>query len=179
MRVSASVGPSAIHPRCKTCQSPDLEVVNAALAGGAPAEAVARAHGLPPRSVLRHADAHLPVALAKAQSAADVAHGDRLLADLEDLQRRTLSILSKAEGLGDPIIALRAIREARGNLELMARIMGELDERPSFNVALSAEWLEVRGVILAALEPYPDARAEVSRRLTQLPATAAEFRARD
>lgn len=68
-----------------------------------------------------------------AQDAADVAHADRLLSELEDLQRRTLALLTRAENAGELMAALRAIREARGNLELMARIMGEIDERPTFN----------------------------------------------
>jgi hypothetical protein len=140
-------------------------VVNAALVGGASAEAVARAHKLPARSVQRHADGHLPAALAKAQDAADVAHADRLLSDLEALQRRTLALLTRAENAGELMAALRAVREARGNLELMARIMGEIDERPTFNVAVSAEWLEVRGVILTALAGHPEARTAVAAAL--------------
>jgi hypothetical protein len=55
---------------------------------------------------------------------------------------------------------LGAIREARGNLELLAKLLGELDERP-VNVLLSPEWLNLRTVIVTALEPHPEARGAV------------------
>jgi hypothetical protein len=71
---------------------------------------------------------------------------------VRDLQRRALEILDKAEEAGELRTALGAIREARGNLELLAKLLGELDERPVVNLNLSPEWLELRAVIVAALE---------------------------
>ena len=47
-----------------------------------------------------------------------------------DLQERALAILFKAEETKELNVALRAIREARGNLELLAKLLDELDERP-------------------------------------------------
>ena len=61
--------------------------------------------------------------------------------------------------------ALAAIRDVRGNIELLACLLGELDERPVINLTLSAEWLELRGVIVAALEPHAEARESVLRAL--------------
>jgi hypothetical protein len=58
-------------------------------------------------------------------------------------------------------MALSAIREARGNLELLAKLLGELDERPMLNLNISPEWLELRAVIVEALEPYSEARGAV------------------
>ncbi len=51
-----------------------------------------------------------------------------------DLQGRALATLLKAEETKELNVALRAIREARGeargNLELLAKLLDELDERP-------------------------------------------------
>ena len=58
-----------------------------------------------------------------------------------------------------------AIREARGNLKLLAKLLGELDERPVVNLNVFPEWLELRAVIVGALEPHPDARGAVLRNL--------------
>jgi hypothetical protein len=39
-------------------------------------------------------------------------------------------------------------------------LLGELDEHP-VNVLISPEWLELRAVIVTALEPHPEARGAV------------------
>ena len=83
-----------------------------------------------------------------------------MLSQVKHLQTRALTILDKAEGAGELRTALGAIREARGNLELLAKLLGELDERP-VNVIISPEWLELRTVIVGALEPYSEARGAV------------------
>jgi len=92
-----------------------------------------------------------------------VAHADDLLEQVRDLQVRTFAILEAAEVSEQHRTALSAIREARGNLELLAKLLGELDDRPTVNVLISPEWLELRTVIVGALEPYTDARGAVLR----------------
>ena len=72
---------------------------------------------------------------------------------MRDLQVRTFAILEAAEASEQHRTALSAIREARGNLELLAKLLGELDDRPTVNVLISPEWLELRTVIVGALEP--------------------------
>ena len=101
--------------------------------------------------------------LVMAEKAAEVAEADSLLGQVRDLQSRAYGILDKAEGTGDLRTALGAIREVRGNLELLANLLGELDERPVMNLHVSAEWLELRAVIVGALEPYSEATGAALR----------------
>jgi hypothetical protein len=82
---------------------------------------------------------------------------------VRDLQVRTFAILEAAEASEQHRTALSAIREARGNLELLAKLLGELDERPLVNLHVSPEWVELRAVIVGALEPYSAAREAVLR----------------
>jgi hypothetical protein len=114
-------------------------------------------------SLSRHKANHLPAKLVIAQAAEEVAQADTLLDQVRGLQRRALEILDKAEEAGELRTALGAIREARGNLELLAKLLGELDERPVVKLNLSPEWLELRAVIVAALEPHSEARESVLR----------------
>jgi len=58
-----------------------------------------------------------------------------------------------------------AIREARGNIELLAKLLGELDERPVINLVAAPEWIQIRTAILVALQPYPEARVTVAEAL--------------
>jgi len=64
--------------------------------------------------------------LAKAADKQEEARGDHLLKQLLDLQTRTLALLTEAEQNGDRRTRLGAIREARSNLELIGRFLGEL-----------------------------------------------------
>lgn len=146
---------------CTVCSHPELEAINKALVGDASNRSVASLHDVSEAAVRRHASNHLPAKLVMAEKAIEVAEADDLLAQVQDLQSRTLSILQEAESTKQHRTALSAIREARSNLELLAKLVGELDDTPQVNITLSAEWLELRAVIVGALEPYQEARAAV------------------
>jgi hypothetical protein len=101
----------------------------------------------------------------KAREAAEVAQADDLLNQVRSLQTHVLDILERAEKAGDLRTALAAISQARGNLELLGKLAGELDERPVVNLNVSPQWLELRAVIVGALEPHPAAHTAVLRAL--------------
>ncbi len=154
---------------CTVCTHPERAAIDKALVSGEAVTAVASRYlSVHQMALYRHKDEHLPARLVKAQDAAEAANADTLLAQVRTLQARALGILDTAEGTGQLMAALGAIREARGCLELLGKLMGELDERPVVNVTLSAEWHQVRGVLLATLQPYPDARAAVAGALATL-----------
>ena len=143
---------------CSVCAHPDRAAIDRALVSGTPRTALASRHGLSEPAVRRHEDTHLPERLSKAAEAAEIAEADDLLGQVRTLQHRALGILDQAEDAGDLRTALGAIREARGNLELLAKLLGELNEGTTVNVLVSPEWLQVRTIILQALDPFPDAR---------------------
>jgi len=147
---------------CTVCSHPKREEIDRALVEGvSAAEISGRYRTLGERAVRRHRSNHLPAKLVMAEKAAEVAEADDLLEQVGDLQRRALAILDRAEEAGELRTALSAIREARGNLELLAKLLGELDERPVVNLNVSSEWLELRAVIVTALEPHPEAMSAV------------------
>jgi hypothetical protein len=128
---------------------------------GTPNRRIASQHDVTERAVRNHKANHLPETLAKAKEAEEVAQADDLLGQVQDLQARTLAILEAAEETREHRTALAAIREARSNLELLAKLLGELDERPQLNILISPEWIELRAVIVGALEPHGEARVAV------------------
>jgi hypothetical protein len=150
---------------CTICEHPDREAIDRSLVGDSSNLSVSSLFGVSESAVRRHKANHLPAKLVMAQAAEEVAQADDLLQQVRDLQSRALAILGKAEAAGELRTTLGAIREARGNLELLAKLLGELDERPVVNLDVSPEWLELRTVIVAALEPYSDARGAVLRAL--------------
>lgn len=62
------------------------------------------------------------------------------------------------------------MREARGCIELQAKLLGELSDRPQVNVLISPQWIGLRDAIFVALEAFPDARARVADELLELEA---------
>jgi transposase-like protein len=151
--------------RCTVCDHLKRQSIDEALVTGAPYRSVAKRFGLSESSVYRHKIEHLPAHLLKAREAEEVATADDLLDQVRNLQAHSLDILERAEKAGDLRIALAAISQARGNLELLGKLAGALDERPITNVLISPEWLELRTVIASALEPYSQARGAVLRAL--------------
>jgi len=133
--------------RCTVCDHPQRHSIDEALVSGAPYRSVAKRFGLSKSAVYRHKTDHLPAHLLKAKEVEEAARADDLLEQVRSLQAHALRILERAEQAGDLRTALAAISQARGNLQLLGKLAGELDERPVVNLTLSPEWLELRAVI--------------------------------
>ena len=151
--------------RCTVCDHPERHGIDEALVTGAPYRSVAKRFRLSESAVYRHKTEHLPAHLLKAREGEEVAQADDLLNQVRSLQSHALDILERAEKAGDLRTALAAISQARGNLELLAKLAGELDERPMVNLNISPQWLELRTMIVGALEPHPAAHRAVLRAL--------------
>lgn len=68
-------------------------------------------------------------------------------------------------------LVLKTADRLRQQTELLAKLLGELNDQPQINVLVAPEWLQVRAVLLEALTPYPEARAAVAGRLLTLEAS--------
>jgi hypothetical protein len=133
---------------CSICSNPRVREIDAALAEGVAYRTVAKRFGASGSSVFRHGKEHLPTAggegarmpvadkskpvvrqAVPAQSSA-VRLGRIASADavnyLVRIQRRTLSILETATAEGRQETALKAIRESRENLGMIAKLSGML-----------------------------------------------------
>jgi hypothetical protein len=94
-----------------------------------------------------------------------------------DPQRRVLTTLERVEqsaAILEAEIARRlkgradllpAMGELRRTLELVAKLKRELDEIPSINLTISPDYIQVRMVIMRALDDHPIVRAKVSAAL--------------
>ena len=153
---------------CTVCAHDEHHSINVALIHRESFRTISDCHGLSQTALKRHSRDHLPKLLVEAKQAVEAADADDLLGEVRDLQARTLAILEATEETHEHRVALAAIREARCNLELLARILGELDERPVTNILVSAEWVSVRTVMMEALGPYPEARIAVAEQLSEL-----------
>ena len=152
-------------PRTCTVCSHDLRhEINVALVQREPYRAIARQYGLGRDALARHSREHLPKLLVEASQAVEVAKGEQLLARVEELRGEAMGVLAAAKEEHDHRTVLAAIDRASRQLELLARLLGELQEN-QINIHLHPEWLELRGVIVTALEPHPAARNSILRAL--------------
>ena len=157
----------ACDPRCKCGQHPDhLDLDKAYLRKELTLQEYAGRVGCHKTSVERHVNGHLPDALLAAKDIATVACGDTLLEQLQVARTRTLSLLDKAEDAqdtkvyGPPVGYLREIRE---QLKFIAELEGRIAAQPQVNITVSAEWVELRTVIITALDPFPQAKEAMIR----------------
>ena len=148
--------------RCTVCDHPERGAIDKALVAGKSAAEISALFRVSPDAVQRHKDNHLPARLVKAEEAREVAQADDLLAEARALRKKAYAILLKAEQSGDLRTALLGVREARGCLELLARLLHEIDDRPTVSVLVLPEWVALRGRIVAALAPYPEARVALA-----------------
>jgi hypothetical protein len=148
---------------CMICEHPQVADIDAALATRTTlVTKIARDFGVPYDPLYRHRQ-HMHRFITVSPRAAQVVQADTLLDQVEALRVRAMRILDKAEQVGDYRGAAPAIREARGCLELLARLMGEIKDQggTTINLVVSPQWVAVRGVIIAALAKFPEARQAV------------------
>jgi len=157
---------------CTICVHPAREAIDMALVAGEPYRGIAKRYEASEAAVFRHRE-HVPATIAQAQAAGQVAKADDLLEQLQALRNKAMALLLKAEAAGDYRTALAGIREARACIETLLEVEGELDRRPQVNVTISAEWVEIRTVILSALQAHPEARQAVVTALGRVDSHAA------
>ena len=156
--------------KCTVCAHQERAAIDQALVNGDSLRYVSKQYDVTDAALFRHNTNHLPAALTKAHEAKEMVRADDLLSQVKELQARAMSILDQAEDSGDLRTALSAIREARGNLELLAKLLGKLQQEgtTNVNILVAPEWLVVRAAILTALTPYPDARLSVAGALSKV-----------
>lgn len=102
-------------------------------------------------------------ALADEIEAADIHKGDSYLQLVIGLQKKALDALELQNASNDPKGWAMISREARGYLELLGRALDRIRDSPPVNVTVidSPAWVELRTVIIQALDPYPEAKEAV------------------
>lgn len=147
---------------CSICNHPEEEAINLLLIENETFRYVSKRFGISVSALHRHKTDHLPAAMVKAKEVTEFAQADNLLDRLMSLNRTTMSILNEARQTKDNELALKAIQRAEKQLELQARLLGELNEAPTVNLLVAnPEWIKTRTAILQALKQYPEAQSAV------------------
>jgi hypothetical protein len=114
---------------CTVCSHPKRKAIEAAHIAGEPLRQIAARFGRSRDSVHRHVKSHLLPRLAAAAEKKEIAEGSDLLERLLELNRVSRSILADAYRAGERETALKAIARLESQLELEARLIGEIKDR--------------------------------------------------
>ncbi len=120
---------------CTICHHPQLREITADLMARKSYRTIQSRYSVSKSALDRHIGNHVSLALRKLAEAETMSVSDAagiaqpVLAEMRKLNARAMRILGDAEAAQDHAIALHAIRECRRNLELIAKLTGELDPR--------------------------------------------------
>lgn len=90
--------------------------------------------------------------------AAKLENAASFLDQLREVRRKAADLLDRAEKSQDLKAAGVFIRELREQVRLWAELEGKLASQPQITIINNPEWIELRGMIIAALDPYPEAK---------------------
>lgn len=148
---------------CTVCQSPHRGDIDRLLVGGtATFRNIAKQHGLSTAALFRHRTACIPATLVAAVGEEKAREALDVLQQLRAINQVAMRTMIDAHKSGDGDLALKAVDRVQKQIELQAKLLGDLDDRPTINIVASPEWLALRGQIVAALQPFPEARAAVA-----------------
>jgi hypothetical protein len=169
---------------CTICTHPERAAIDKALVDGQAYRDIAGHYGTSKTALQRHKEDHLRDLLAAArqrqaaheaalgtavqeQEAARVEQAIDIVKQLKAINAASLQILHEARQAGNAETALKAVDRVLRQIEFQARLLGELDA-PQVNVLLAPEWVSIRAGLLAALGPYPEARAAAAQQLLSM-----------
>lgn len=83
------------------------------------------------------------------------------LDQLKEIRNKAAHLLDSAEEAKDLKAAGTFLKELREVIRLWAELEGRLASQPQITIINHPEWVELRSLILTALDPYPQAKMEV------------------
>ena len=95
---------------------------------GEPFRNIAKRYGTSPTALFRHKQTDIPATLVKAKQAEEEVRAETLFERLRAINRETKAILEEARESGSLSIALAAINRVERQLELEARLLGQLND---------------------------------------------------
>ncbi len=84
---------------------------------------------------------------------------------LKAINAACLEVLKQARSDGKHSILLRAVDRIARQIELQAKLLGDIQDGQTVNIAIMPEWHGIRQLLTEALRPYPEAGFAVARAL--------------
>lgn len=124
---------------CTVCRHQKRSEIDEALLQGEPYRLIAARTGTSTGALARHKHGHIPLALATAKQTNDLEYAGTIFERLKSINRETVAILHEARAAETPAIALMAVGRIEKQLELEARLLGELDNRTRIDLGITVD----------------------------------------
>ncbi len=159
-------------PKCSICTHPQrAEIDRALLHSPDSLRDIAGQFNVSKTAVDRHKREHLSTRLAKAakqNDQADIRTAIDVAGQLKAINSATLSVLKDARSAGDGLLSLQAIDRVQKQIELQAKLIDLINDGDTVNIIIAPQWIELRTVLLTALQGHPDALLAVSGALASI-----------
>jgi len=160
---------------CTVCAHEDAVLINEALVLHKTSNrSIAKQYEVDHNAVQRHRE-HIPRLLVKAAEAEEIAQAEDLVHEIKTMVTRVRAFIDKTEAADDGPEFRAHAAEWRKQVELLAKIAGELQQEGTTNNYVFISPV-VTDTIVAALAPYPEAGYAVSDALKELEAGSAQLR---
>ena len=146
---------------CSICKHKKRAQIEAAIAEGESLRTIADRYATSKTTLIRHKENCIKPAIQLVQTAQVIKTG---VSSLERLDRAAELV----DGLvwqehQDPDLLIKALAELRRQVELRAKLTGELDQHPQVNIQQTPDWHEMRAAFLDALADLPEAKGRILR----------------
>jgi hypothetical protein len=99
---------------------------------------------------------------AKDSMAARLENAASFIDQLNEVRARAANLLDQAEASDNLRAAGVFLRELREQIRLMAELEGKISSQPQLTIINNPEWVELRTLIITALDDFPEARQAVT-----------------
>ena len=138
---------------CSICRHEQRSEIDTALIRSESLRNIAKQFGTSATALHRHKAEHIAQQIVKSQEFSDIAAASVLVKELRELTRKTGAILTRAVRQKQSDIALRAIARLEKQLELKARLLGELQERDPKSSTLTVVYVDRKSAVGQSM-PY-------------------------
>jgi hypothetical protein len=149
---------------CSICVHPKRQQIERQLALRTSYRNIAKQFSVSTAPLSRHLP-HFAERLSKIRDDEDQRVALDVVTELRTINGVALGILKNARDSDNPGLALKAIDRIHRQLELQAKLLGDMDDRPQINILIAPA---VEQAIIDALRPFPEAGIAVSDAIAEL-----------
>jgi|SRR5680860_662152 len=150
---------------CSICTHAQRSAIDTALLGGEAFRNIAERFGTSTTALYRHKSDHLGKRLAhvaERNAEADVRTAIDVVKQLKAINGAAIDVLKQAKDAGDGALTLQATDRILKQIELQAKLIDLISDGTTVNITISPQWIELRSLIVTALQSYPEARQAVA-----------------
>jgi hypothetical protein len=165
---------------CSICIHPEREAIEKAIVGGVPSRPIASQFSVGYKPVQRHKNNCMPAAIQSVQQK-QAEQTAQVAEEAEEKQSHFVwNMLNEMAWLHTEARAVYGLAKAGGDYNASAKLLGEVRQQtklfsellkgmePGQAEKLEAEWIAIREIIFEELEPYPEVRLAIAKRLRAL-----------